>query len=88
MYTMYMLNQRVVSATQARAKFFDLLKNAEEGKEVVIVKRDNNKRFKLSVIKKDKKDFKKLLKEFANIGFQAPSPEEIKRIISSRFDDK
>lgn len=87
MYTVYMLSQRVISATQARAKFFDLLKNAEEGKDVVIVKRDNNRRFKLvAVEEKPVKNVNKILREMGEIGFPFMSPQEIKKIILTKYD--
>lgn len=83
---MYMLNQRVISATQARIKFFDLLKMAEEDKEVIIIKRDNNRRFKLIAVKESKKNVEKLLKEMGNIGIESMSPKQMKKIFETRYD--
>lgn len=82
------LTQRVISATQARAQFFDLLKMAEDGKEVIIVKRDSSKRFKLtSILEKSKLDKEMIIKEMGEINFPFISPEEIKKIILTKYDD-
>ncbi len=87
MYIVYMFNQRVISATQARTKFFDLLKMAEDGKDVIIVKRDSAKKFKLVKIQDSPKPNKELIiKQMGEINFPFMSPQEIKKIILTKYD--
>lgn len=83
-----MLTKRVVTATEARTNLFDLLKRAENGEDVIIVKRDSNKKFKLSAMKREDKSIDKLLDEFAKIGLRTMPLGEMKRIISTRLDEK
>lgn len=83
-----MLTRRVVTATQARANLFDLLKRAENGEEVIIVKKDSNKRFRLESIKEARqKDIVKIAKEMGEINFPFISPQEIKKIILTKYDE-
>lgn len=84
---MYMLNQRVVSATAARANFFNLLERAENGEDVIIVKKDSKKKFKLVKIKDNPKPNKELIiKQMGEIGLRFMSPEEIKKILVNRYE--
>lgn len=81
------MQQKIFTATQARQKFFDLLRLAEEGVEPVIVKKDRGTEFKLSVVKRrKKKDKLKILEEMGKIGLKSGTPEEIKAILVSKSD--
>lgn len=83
-----MLTKRVVTATEARTKLFDLLKRAENGEEVIIVKKDSNKRFRLESIKEaHQKDIVKIAKEMGEINFPFMSPQEIKKIVLTKYDE-
>lgn len=83
-----MLTKRVVTATEARANLFDLLNKAERGEEVIIVKKDSNKRFKLIKEKNNPKANKALIvKQMGGIDFPFMSPQEIKKVILTKYDE-
>lgn len=82
-----MLTRRVVTATEARTNLFDLLKKAENGDEVIIVKRDSNKRYKIvAIAEKPKKNIAAILDEMGKIGFNAPSIKRMKEIFETRYE--
>jgi len=83
------MRQQIVSATEARKNFFQILVAAEKGIETVIVKKDSNKKFKIIYIQNEAKvDIEKLLDEIADIGLHAGTPEEIKEVLNAMHDIK
>jgi len=85
-----MSDQIVFTATEARQKFFELLRMAEEGKEPIVVKKDKNIRFKMTMIqvKKKAKSIDKILKEMGEIGLKTMPWKKMKRIILTLHDIK
>lgn len=83
---MSMLNLNIAtSATEARDKFFKLLRLAGEGKDVIILK--NNLKFKLSLIEDNQKGTKRtaVLNKMANTNFKSKHWESIESIIETRY---
>ncbi len=85
-----MINSRTFFITKARANIFKIFKMVEEGTDVVIIKKDSNKRFKVSLIDQEpKKDIVKIAKEMSKIGLKAGNmtPGQMKKIFENRFKD-
>ncbi|MBI2595360.1 hypothetical protein HYW46_01335 [Candidatus Daviesbacteria bacterium] len=81
-----MINLKVFYATEARGKLFELLRLVEKGQEIMIIKKDSNSKFKLSLIKKEGNSSKaSLAQNLAGLDFKSRSPQEISRIIESGF---
>ncbi|MEK7634085.1 MAG: type II toxin-antitoxin system prevent-host-death family antitoxin [Patescibacteria group bacterium] len=85
-----MSDQIVFTATEARQNFFELLRMAEEGKEPIVVKKANNIRFKMTMIKekRKKKNIDKILKEMGEIGLKTMPWRKMKKIILTLHDIK
>lgn len=82
-----MKDKKVFNSTEARQKFFQLLRMAEEGHEPIIIKKDRGVAFKVSMIKtKKKEDIDDILKKFGDIQIKTMSPKKMKKIFSSRLD--
>jgi hypothetical protein len=76
----------VTTATEARKNFFNLLKSVEAGQEVVIVKKDSNKWFKVSLVIEEQTDNKlSIAKQMSSINLTSKPPEEIKSIIEKKL---
>lgn len=85
-----MTDQIVFTATEARQNFFELLRMAEAGKEPIVVKKANNIKFKMTMIKekRKKKNIDKILKEMGEIGLHALPIKEINKILSTMHEIK
>lgn len=83
-----MLNQTTFTPTQARQNFFQLLRMAEMGKEITIVKpRDPEIEIKLTAQRKVlKKDIVKIAKEMGKIGFPYVPIKQMRKIILTKSD--
>lgn len=80
-----MISLKMFFASEARANLFKLLKMVQEGEDVVIVNKDTNQKFKLSLIEKSELQNKEtILNQLANLNFKSKSPREIKRIIQNK----
>ena len=69
-----------VTATQARKRWFELLKRAEYGEEVIIYHTEKKKKFLLTA-QLTKPDKMELVKRMGAIGLKSASPDEIKNFI-------
>ena len=85
-----MTDQIVFTATEARQNFFELLRMVEEGKEPIVVKKDKNIRFKMTMIKEKRKEknIDKILKEMGDIGLKTMPWKKMKKIILTLHDIK
>lgn len=85
-----MSDQIVFTATEARQNFFELLRMVEEGKEPIVVKKDKNIKFKMTMIKgkKKEKNIDKILKEMGDIGLKTMPWKKMKKIILTLHDIK
>jgi len=85
-----MQDKMVFTATEARQNFFELLRMAEKGKEPIVVKKDKNIRFKMTMIKgkKKEKNIDKILKEMGDIGLKTMPWKKMKKIILTLHDIK
>jgi len=85
-----MSDKIVFTATEARQNFFELLRMAEAGKEPIVMKKDTNIKFKMTMIKekKRKKNIDKILKKMGEIGLPALPIKEINRILSTMHEIK
>lgn len=73
-------------ASEARANLFKLLKMAQEGESVIIVNKDTNQKFRLSLMEEESQSGKEIvLNQLANIDFKSKSPTEIKKIIQDKL---
>lgn len=82
-----MINSKTFFLTEARANIFKIFKMVEEGQEVVIIKKDSNKRFKVSLVEEAPKvDKVALLKTAPGLGMANLTPLEIKTILNTRLD--
>lgn len=85
----HMQQQIIVTPTEARNRFFQLLRLAEKGNHVVIAKTKNNVRFRLAKIDNSSKDTEKRLKaieKLSNVGLKTMPWEEMKKIINTRYE--
>lgn len=74
------------NATQARQNFFKLLKLVSQGEEAIIIKKDDNARFKVILFEeKDKVNKKLLLKKIAQVNLKSKPWKEAKEIIETRL---
>lgn len=81
-----MISLKMFFASEARANLFKLLKIAEEGEDVVIVNKDTNQKFKLSLIEEGEQQNKEaILNQLVNLNFKSKSPQEIKKIIENKL---
>lgn len=84
-----MQDKTVFTATEARQHFFNLLRLAEEGKELIVVNKNKKTRFKLTPIKEKKgKNINKILKEMGEIGLRSMPWRKMKKIILTLHDIK
>ncbi len=81
-----MISLKMFFASEARANLFKLLKMAEKGEAVVIVNKDTNQKFKLSLMEEEGQSGKEiLLSQLAKVDFKSKSPSEIKNIIQDKL---
>lgn len=79
--------KQIFTATEARQNFFEILKIVEKGKEAIIVKKDEDKRFKLILAEKEKQPNKvAIVKKMGKIGLKTMSVRKMKEIISTLHD--
>ncbi len=77
-----MLSLKVFFVSEARAQLFKLLKMVEQGEDVVVVNKENNAKFKISLLKEEAQTKKHpLLKKLASSNLKSKSPQDIKRIL-------
>lgn len=82
-----MLIHKIFNVSEARAKLFEIFNLVSEGKNIVIVNTDTNKKFQIIPLEeKPKKDIDKLLKQASRIGFKSMPVKEMKKILESRLD--
>lgn len=75
----------IFNATEARQNFFNLLRMVEMGREAVIVKKDSQSRFKITMIKQEKKpDKMKIVERMGKIRYKTAPWEEMEKIIIKR----
>jgi hypothetical protein len=81
-----MISLKVLYAAEARAHFFKILKMAATGEEVIIVNKETNQRFKISLLEEGQTAEKEaILKEMAGINFKSQSPEKIREILLKKY---
>ena len=81
-----MRQKTTFNATQARQNFFKLLKLVSQGREAVIIKKDDNVRFKITLFEeKDKVNKKFLLKKMEAVNLKSKPWKEAKKIIETRL---
>lgn len=82
-----MRNLVTFNATEARQNFFQLLKLVEKGDEAIIVKKDQDLRFKIILDNKAKSTNKELLlKEIRHLGLKSMPIKKMKAVFSSLHD--
>lgn len=81
-----MVSLKMFFASGARANLFKLLKMVQEGEDVVIVNKDTNQKFKLSLINGDRESNKEaILNQLASLNSKSKSPQEIKTLTPEEF---
>ncbi|MBI2020711.1 type II toxin-antitoxin system prevent-host-death family antitoxin [Candidatus Daviesbacteria bacterium] len=84
-----MLRLNMFYATEARTKFFKLIKMVAQGEEVIVINKDSGFKIKLVPLDAEISSGKKsILKQLADADFKSKSPEEIKRIIENRLNNE
>lgn len=82
-----MINPKTFFITEARANIFKIFQMVAEGQEVIIIKKDSNERFKVSLIdQKPQKNRLAIAKSMAKSGFKSLPIEEMKKILNTRSD--
>lgn len=84
-----MINPKTFFLTEARANIFKIFKMVEEGQDIIIIKKDTNKKFKVSLIDQEpKKDIVKIAQKMRQIGLNTGhlTPKQMKKIFESRLD--
>lgn len=80
---------KIFNASEARANLFKIFRLVAKGEEVVIINKDTDQKFKVSLFEEEEEnDTEAILKEMANINIKALSPQEIKQVILTKYDDK
>ncbi len=81
------MSQKIFNVTEARQRFFELLNMVEKGMEPLILKKNRNLIFKITLSRvKIKSDKKILLSEMSNINLKSKKPKEIKKILDTKLD--
>ncbi len=81
------MTHMIVPITQFRNNIFKMLQKVDSGEEIVVIKKDSNRKYKIIPIEdKPKKDIVAIAKEMGEIGFKAPSLDKMKKIFESRYD--
>lgn len=85
-----MLNPKIFKASEARTNLFKIFKMVASGSEVVIINKDTDQKFKVSLFEDEKSedDIEAILREMAKINIKALSPKEVREIILTKYDDK
>lgn len=83
-----MISFKMFYAAEARAQLYKLLKMVASGEDVIILNKESQQKFKVSLIT-DRAESEKLaiLKQFANTNFKSNSPENIKKIIENKYSE-
>lgn len=86
----HMLNPKVFNVSEARVNLFKIFKMVASGNEVVIINKDTDQKFKVSLFEDEKSedDTEAILQDMAKINIKALSPKEIREIILAKYDDK
>ncbi|MBI2594025.1 hypothetical protein HYW44_05290 [Candidatus Daviesbacteria bacterium] len=85
-----MINFKIFNASEARVNLFKIFRMVAQGEEVVIVNKDTDQKFKVSLFEDERleDDTEAVLQEMAKINIKALSPKEIREIILTKYDDK
>lgn len=82
-----MLNSKIFKVSEARTNLFKIFKLVSKGEDVVVVNNDTNEKFKISRFDdKPKADKMAIIRKMGKIGLKVGTPEEIKRIILTKYD--
>jgi hypothetical protein len=78
----------IIPITQLRKQIFTIFRKIDTGEEVTIVKRDTGKRYKIIAAPPEEKDLAEFAKKMAAVNLKPSfSPQEMKGIFESRYDD-
>ena len=77
----------IIQVTDFRKQLFQTLKRADAGEDITIIKNDTNRKYKLVPVKTPKKDIVKIAKRMGKIGITTMSPQEMKKIFETRYED-
>lgn len=81
------MKQKVFTASEARQRFFEVLKLAEQGEKPLIIKKDSNQMFEVNLAQpKPKRDVRKILEDMSKIDLRSLPPKDIKKVLVSRPD--
>lgn len=85
-----MINFKIFNASEARVNLFKIFRMVAQGEEVVIVNKDTDQKFKVSLFEDERleDDTEAVLQEMAKINIKTLSPKEIREIILTKYDDK
>lgn len=83
-----MISLKMFYASEARAQLYKLLKMVASGEDVIILNKESNQKFKVSLVT-DRKESEKLalLRQLANSNLKSRSPEKIKKIIENKYSE-
>ncbi len=75
-------------ASEARAHLYKLLKMVASGEDVIILNKESNQKFKVSLItEREESEKLAILRQLANANFKSKSPENIKKIIENKYSE-
>lgn len=81
-----MIRFNMFFATEARIRFFQLLRMAAHGEDVIVINKDSGQKFKISMLAEEVKPGKQtILKQLSDANLKSKSPEEIKKIIENKL---
>lgn len=81
-----MISLKMFFASEARASLFKLLKMVEGGDDVVILNRETNRKFRLSLVNEEGTSDKEIiLHQLLDLNFRSKPPKEIKKIIQDKY---
>lgn len=77
----------ILHVTELRHQIFRIFKMVDAGEDVTIIKKDSNKKYKIVAVEEDSKpDTIEIAKQMGEIGLKTMSPQEIKKIIETKYD--
>ncbi|KXK08785.1 MAG: hypothetical protein UZ21_OP11001000339 [Microgenomates bacterium OLB22] len=82
-----MSDTQTYTATEARKNFFKILDHVGKNQDAIVVRKNTGTRYRITFVKPVQDDMMKLLRQVDNVDIKLPPWKELKKIISSKYDE-